>query len=272
MGRVMAGHFDNISIDAVVTAWADQVVVNGGEYPSLDRRVILSQFVTSLKASGAYDKLDDFSVRAGNSTAEALTSIKQLRLASVIGTPVFAPNRGYTYNATSSALNTGFIPGTHAVVMAGDDLHIGMYLRTDTTNVPGSVAFGARNSVSQNLTLRPRGAGNVIVGALNNTAATYATNAVVRHLTSIERYGATPTLKAYVNGDLINTPVVASTSTSLVTFAVYEGAMNGGGTAANFYAGQCAFSYVGAAFRSDAMHASFWAAVQTCLTSIEAGV
>jgi hypothetical protein len=261
------------AFDARVLAWEAAVIANGGSV-SLSRRIIIDQLIFDLEACGAYALIDDFSIRAGENAPQALTSIKQRRLATPVNSPLFTANRGYTYDAITNYLATGFIPSSHAGVMTGSDPHLGVYLRTDIANVSSSSVIGARNNAAQNFTLRPRGTGgaaNATVYALNCGSTATVPVVTTRRLTSVERFGAGPTFKIYIDGVLVDTGSPASTSTSLVTLEVYEGAYNSGSTP-GFYSGECAFSYVGAAFQSDAMHAAFWTAVQTCLTSIGAAV
>ncbi len=269
-----AGDNGGRAYDSRVLAWEAAVIANGGTV-SLARRIIVDQLVFDLEACGAYALIDDFSIRAGENAPQALTSIKQRRLATPVNSPLFTVNRGYTYDAATNYLATGFIPSSHAGAMTGSDPHLGLYLRTDIANPASSAALGSRTNTSQNFTLRPRGASgaaNSTVYSLNCTLVGTPAIVTTRRLTSVERFGAGPTVKTYIDGVLVDTASPASTSTSLVTFEVYEGAFNSSATAAGFYSGECAFSYVGAAFQSDAMHATFWTAVQACLTSIGAAV
>ena len=256
------------AFDADVLLWQSAVVANGGSV-SPARLIIIDQFVFSEKDSGAWTLTDDYWGLWGENAEQALTSLKQRRLATAVNSPTFTVDRGYTGNGTTSYVNTGFVPSTHAVVMTGTSLRVDIYDRTSGTTGSGTSLIGGRTSTNQSLQLRPVGAGNLLVGSVNAPVATTLSVVNSLALTSLGR-GATAG-EFYYRGVLLEAVAFGATSSSLPGFSVFIGAANAAGTPTGFTGHQAGFGSVGAPLSADQELARY-NAVQAWATSVGANV
>ena len=148
--------------DADAAAWFDQVIANGGTV-SADRRVIVQQFIAAEKAAGTWALTDDYWVLWGENAPQALTSLKQRRLATAIAAPVFTANSGYAFNGTTQYLNTGFVPTTHAASLSVNSVRLAAYCQNDATAAGGYIA-GVFTGSSNLIALRPRTSASIMQG------------------------------------------------------------------------------------------------------------
>lgn len=170
LNRVRGG--SSRAFDSDVLAWRDQVVVNGGSV-SLARLIIVDQFVFSEKASGAWALTDDYWGLWAENAAQALTSLKQRRLASAVNSPVFTADRDYTTDGAASHVDTGFVPVSHALVATGTNLRLSLYIR-DTVLSTTAFAAGASATSSRSIRIKPRASSNgcsVEIGTGNTPSA-----------------------------------------------------------------------------------------------------
>ena len=77
------------AFDADVLSWRDAVVANGGSV-SLARQIVVDQFVFSEKEAGNWALTDDYLGLWAENAAQALTSLKQRRLATALQEQAFA--------------------------------------------------------------------------------------------------------------------------------------------------------------------------------------
>jgi hypothetical protein len=202
--------------------------------------------------------------------AQALTSLKQRRLATVVAAPTFTIDRGYAFNGTTQYINTGFIPSTHAVAMAGNNMRLAVYERTNVGAT--TYAAGTQDSTDQNCRLLPRSAGNGAIGGLNCVASTFVGSLTdSRGLTAISRTPASVFTIYRPAGSSAGTLVPASSATVLPTRAIYIGCYNLAGTASSFRASTLGFVSIGASL-SGAQELSAYTALQSFMTSVGANV
>lgn len=250
--------------DRDLSAWGTAVVANGGTV-SAARVGLVASLIARLRAAGTWSLYDDIFLLAAENAAQALTSLKQRRLATVTAAPTFTADRGYAFNGTSQYVNTGFIASSHAVAMTGSDMQIEAYERTNLNSV--GYTAGAFTTSTSNLRIRSRNGSNA-EGNLNSSALTSA-NSDSRGMVAFSRT-AGGTFTGYYRGASIGT-TVPTTGTSLSTHALYIGALNNAGTAASFRAASVALVTVGASF-SAAQHAATYTIWQDFLTAIGAQV
>jgi hypothetical protein len=254
-------------LDASVALWRDAVVANGGTV-SAARLSIINTFVIAEVASGAWDLTDDYWSFWAENAVQALTSLKQRRLATAVNSPTFTPDRGYAFDGTTQYINTGFIPSTHAVAMTGTSLRIAVYERTNVA--ANGVAAGAYNSVAQSVMLTPRISGNITRARLNSSdGETGATITDSRGLKAAQRNGTA--YAAYNNGSPLALSTPSSTGSSRPTVGIYIGAYNNAGSAAAFRACSLGLVSVGAAM-SDAQNLAAYNAAQVFATAVGAQV
>jgi hypothetical protein len=256
-------------LDAAVVAW--RIAVGA---VSSQRLQLISDFIAAEKASGAWDLTDDYWVLWGENETQALTSLKQRRVATAVNSPTFTASRGYAFNGTTNYINSGCVPSTAKVAMTGTNVRIGFYERTDlasTTAVSVGVGGGG-SSIFQGIS---RSAGNFVLSRLNGNAAIGYTLPVVTGLgyTAVSRNGNTVDDNvAYKNGVAL---VFASGTPTFIgvlpTNAIYIGAHDNFGTASSFRATSMGLVCVGASL-SAAQELAQYTAVQAFATAIGAQV
>lgn len=256
--------------DSDVLLWQAAVIANGGSV-SLARLTIVDQFVYSEKTSGAWDLTDDYWGLWGENAPQALTSLKQRRLATAVNSPTLVADRNYVFDGVSNYLNTGFTPSTHAVAMTGTNLRLSVYERTNVSNT--TVDAGCANSGTQSIFLIANNAG-VATGRTDSGSLSYTLPGNdSRGYTTVARNGANETnCTGYKNGvALTQTGVAPTFVTSLPTFPMDIGCYNAIGTHQGFRAASIGFVAVGALL-SAAQELASYNAVQAWATSIGAQV
>lgn len=262
-----------VGTDTDAGLWAAQVVTNGGTV-SATRLALVSATIRGLKAGGSWALDDDIWMLVAENATQALTSLKQRRLAAYVApttAPVFGVDQGVTFNGTDNAINTGFIPNTHKVAMAQDNVRIAGYFRNNiiTTNY----ALGAVTGTSPRIRLRPQGTG-VAAADVNANGGTWTIVGDSRGYTSASRStGDVSTYFAFKNSaQLTRTADPTSFSTTgLPTAALYIGCQNNAGTPMNFTAYQTGLVTIGAAL-SVAQELAEYNAIQAHMTAVGAQV
>lgn len=260
-------------IDPDVAAWANAVVANGGSVSS--GRISRNRAtVAAWKAGTSWSLADDILTLVAENPAQALTSWKQRRLATLVApttAPVFGVDQGYTFNGTDNAINTGFIPNTHKVAMGQDNVRVAGYFRNNiiTTNY----AIGVSTGGSTRIRLRPQGTG-VVAADVNANGGTWTIIGDSRGYKSASRNAATAAASlAYANAVLLTRTADPSTysTTGLPTAALYIGCQNNSGTPMNFTAYQTSLVVIGAAL-SAAQELAEYNAIQAHMTALGAQV
>ena len=235
-------------IDAASPAdqWAAAVVANGGVV-SPARKSAVQTFIAAEMASGTWALTDDYWCFWAENPIQALTSIKQRRLAVAVNAPVFLPNRHYEFDGVANYINTGFVPSTHAVALTGSEQRLGVYERA---NVSGNTtSIGAYTAGPGNLYVRARSA-TVAYASFNTTAAasfTLPAPADGRGFTASSRAGGGTTVRGFKNGvALTDATGLTVTNNTLQAHALAIGASNTGGTINLFRAAPIGFACVGA--------------------------
>jgi hypothetical protein len=135
-------------LDAATTAWAAQVVTNGGTV-SAGRKTTVNNLITGLKSDGVWTKLDRLFILAAENTQSALTDLKGLALAVVHSTPTFTIDRGYTGTDGSTAvyIDTGFNPSTAGGNYTQNSAHLSVWSNSNITpSSAGGILTGGDGS------------------------------------------------------------------------------------------------------------------------------
>lgn len=218
--------------DSDVAAWASAVVANGGTV-SPERAAIVAQFIGAEKDSGAWALTDDYLGLWAESATQALTSLKQRRLATVTGSPTFSANRHYAFNGSTNYLDTGFIPDTHAVVMGADSVHLEAY---DRQNANSGTTAGSSSTSARTVRLISRNSSNNCQGYGNSDVATFTLPAATAvGLTQVGRSGNAVT-DAYGSRNgvaMTRTGDPTALGASLPSHSIYIGGFNNAGSYAN---------------------------------------
>jgi hypothetical protein len=258
------------AFDANVLSWRDAVVANGGSV-SLARLIVVDQFVFSEKASGNWTLTDDYLGLWAENAPQALTSLKQRRLASAVNSPVFTADRQYAFDGSTSYIDTGFVPSTHALSMTADSLHAEVYERS---NLSGSTTSMGTNSGSarQIRILTRNGSGATGYANCNPATFTLPSNSSLG-LTQIGRSGSalTDAYGAKNGGAMTRTADPSGIGPSLPAHSLYIGGFNNQGTFANWRACTVGFAAWGAALAGGQCLARY-NAVQAWATSVGAQV
>lgn len=258
------------AFDIDVLAWESAVIGNGGTV-SLDRRVIVDQFVFSEKASGAWALTDDYWALWGENAAQSLTSLKQRRLAVAVNSPALTANRDYSFDGLTNYIDTGFVPGSHAVALGTDNARIAVYERTDVSG--NTSAIGTNSGSGRQLRIQPRfdrsglGCSNTYVGTFTLPVADS------RGYFAAARGGASPAdANAYKNGVMLTRTIrPADVAALLPIHSVHIGAFNNAGFASNPRASDIGLACIGASL-SGSQELAQYTAVQAFATAVGAQV
>ena len=255
-----------VAPDDDVLLWRDAVVTNGGTV-SAGRLAIVSVFVSSEKASGAWALTDDYWGLWAESEIQALTSLKQLRLAVATNSPTFTTDRGYVFNGTTQYINTGFVPTTHGVALTGLRTRIAVYDRTNVSSA--GISAGAVTSGVVAVRISTRNGANTIARVTSGDATLALPASNSQGFTAVSRDNST-TINGYKNGVAL-TPVVVAVGSTLPAFALYIGCANNSGTAASFRAAATGLVAIGGPL-SATQELAQYNAIQAWATSVGAQV
>lgn len=255
-----------VALDRHCTQWARAVMSSGGRV-SFRRQVLVSRFIRAEKASGAWALTDDYWCLWAESETQALTSLKQRRLATAVAAPTFTADAGYAFNGTSQYLNTGFIPSTHGVNCTGTNQRLGVYERTNVSASGFSAA--TLDAATRVLAINNRN-GTIAIGRHNSAAVNITLSlADSRGLKATSRASGGTTVKLYDRGVKLTDGTATSVGSAAPTRSIYIGAVNNVGTAAAFRAASIGFVVVGGPL-SDAQETAHYDAVQAWATAVGA--
>lgn len=253
--------------DHALELWAAAVVANGGTV-SEARANIVERFFAAERASGAYALTDDYWGLWAENAAQALTSLRQRRLATAVNSPTFTTDRGYVFNGSSSYLDTGFIPSAHAAAMTGSNMRGAVYERT---NVNANASMGVTQGTDQNLAVFARSTGPVAIGTLNSASASVTLSSADSRGFTVASRTLAPVFEIFKNGVSLGTATPASSATTLPTISLFIGARNNAGTPNSFKAASVGFACAGASL-SAVQEAAQYANVQAWATAVGAQV
>lgn len=245
-------------------AWQAAVVANGGTV-SAARLQIVQNFIGAEQAAGTWALTDDYWGLWGESAAQALTSLKQRRLATAAGSPSFTADRGYTFDGVDDQVSTGFLPATHCISATAGNARLAMYERLDFSSANSAV--GSQNNASVSMLLNPRSGlqtrSKILASELSLQTLPVAN---AQGFVTISRQG-TATMRTFKNGAALPDFVATTLGATLPTISITIGALNG--TAFR----QCApgLACIGAPF-SDSQEAAQYANVQAWGAAIGANV
>lgn len=257
-------------IPSEVRLWAAAVSAAGGTV-SPSRLEVASAFVKNTKASGVWDRTDDYWMLWGENAIQALTSLKQRRLAVATNSPTFTANRDYTFDGATNYIDTGFVPSTHGINYTGTSQRIAAYERTNVSS-SGTTA-GCRVGTSASIQIVARNGANM-TGATSNTAGTVSfaiSPQDSRGLKAISRAGGGTTALGYDRGVRLTDVTGLTVGTSPPSVSLCIGAFNSNGSLVTFRAGAVGMVSIGGPL-SDAQELSDQNAVQAWATAIGAQV
>jgi hypothetical protein len=129
--------------DADYQAVLNYATTQGYTLPSSGQQTLQNQLVVDLKAGGIWSKLDTFRVYATDGSEDfALIDWKRLIDCTAVNSPTFTTNSGFEGDGTSSYIDVNFVPTLNAVNASTDDLSIGFWENSITSDSNG-VTVGA---------------------------------------------------------------------------------------------------------------------------------
>jgi hypothetical protein len=125
-----------IAYDAAASALFTRMIAVG-ETPIDARKLILDTAIVADKAAiGFTTKYDAMWLLAAHGNDSALLNIvKNAHTITLVNTPDFVVDRGYTGNASDEALNTNYNPSTQGILFTQNAASIGIYIRTHTAGL-----------------------------------------------------------------------------------------------------------------------------------------
>jgi hypothetical protein len=210
-----AGQGQNgVAFDADYQAVLNRAVALGYTLPSASQRIKQNTLLLALKAGSIWTKLDILYIFANDGGSDFGTlnwKAPTLNQSTLINSPTFTSNQGFTGNGTSSYINTNFNPaiGTNNYVLNNASRHIFVRTQSITASTLDGVGSGNSNAtVGVNTTLL-----RINQGATSlPTTADYSGNNVLKsiHRTSVSNVeifvGTTQTSRTFNSTTVINEP------------------------------------------------------------------
>lgn len=199
--------------------------------PSQARASLINDTIAALKTADLWDDLDVLYVLAAHDAQAARLNWKApgTYTASVISTPTFTADQGYTGNGTDAALDTGWIPATNAVQLTTNAGHAAAWTLTSRATSATHALFGARNAANTRMTeLFPNlnSGGAFAFGRISEVANGVTAPANIQGFWVIDRPDSTG-LSVYKDDALVGSPS-GDTAVGLPDRSMYFLATNGG--------------------------------------------
>ena len=256
---------------AEAEAWADAVVTNEGEV-SIAQYIAVNEMIFAMKNAGSWQAMDDAWLLVSESEVQALTSLKQLRLATAQAAPTFTADAGYAFNGSTQYIATGFIPSTHAVAMNTSSTRLDAYERTNVSAT--GFTCGIVGSANNGIRLRARNGSAITAECCNDASYGYALLADdSRGLTAVSRWrSALGAGRGYKNAvPLVKNNNPNNLGAALPSIQLLLAAHNNNGNAAGFRACTLGWVSIGAAL-SNAQELEHYNALQAYMTTKGANV
>lgn len=147
----------------------DYAISQNFTLPSCPQQSLQNQLVLDLKAAGIWSDLDIFYVFAtdGDSDFARINWISPGTFtATAVNAPTFTENEGFTGDGSTSYLDTGWIPSTHAVNFTLNDASFFTYINNEIAT-SADIDLGAAETISIRNYLGVKRTGDVHVFAVN---------------------------------------------------------------------------------------------------------
>lgn len=197
--------------------------------PTAARKTLLNNLIVGLQSDGVWTKLDWLSIMAAETAQTArVNAVTPAQVASVVGSPTFTTDRGYTGDGVGTAyLNTGWNPATAGGNFTQNSASQGVWVGTD---VNSSTNHDAGNGLAEIIS---RGGTTSLTVRGNSASAdsgTLPSNTSVGFSSWARSNSAN--FKIYKNGSTIATPTRASAAAESSNFFIcatnFSGTPSGG--------------------------------------------
>lgn len=258
---------DGVTYGAEATALFARMTVQ----PSDARKALIDGLISDLKSAGVWSKLDAFYMFAGHSEAESLLNwIENDNDATLVNSPTFTVDRGFTGNGSSSYINTNFAPSADATNYSQDDCAFGVYLRLDQAGADKCAMGIFDNTPNRFSQIFPRNSGNNLVISLNAPGSTTDASTATLGLFAASRASST-THRAYRNGVEDDSEFSTSGAVNEDNFYVLARHRNDTGGVDLFSNNQAAFAFLSSDL-IDSEHLSLSNLIEAYLDALGAGV
>jgi hypothetical protein len=243
--------------DPDALAFFARVTAAGGTLSATEKQAV-NQLVLDLKANSLWTPMKAIYPMVGASAAACAQNLKSSSFTGTFSSGWTFASTGVTGNATSTFMNTGFIPSSNLTNTSG---HYSIYSRTDINET--SIDLGVLSATGAVHQIIIRLGGDQYYSYVSTNTAISVTNANSLGLYILSRNSSTNTT-GYKNG----TQVVTGTQTAaLPTEAVYIGGRNQSGASIIPSSRQYAFASMGDGL-TDTQVSNFYTAVQAFQTTL----
>lgn len=218
---------NNAGYDTDAIALLDAMTVQ----PSAIRRSLINSTISALKTANLWADIDVMYVLAAHDAQAARLNWKAPGsfAATVIGSPTFTSDQGYTGDGSTGALDTGWTPSTNGAAFTQNAAHASAWTLTSRSAGAPYALFGARRAVATaNAELLPifSLAADATFSRLNDAANGIAYVGNIQGFWVIDRPDATGT-GVYLNNNTLTAPANGA-SVGLPDRSMYLLSTNGG--------------------------------------------
>lgn len=232
-GTALSGGGGGGMLDTATIAWVNAVVGAGGTV-STPRKTLVNDFIVGLKNASLFTKFDRLWLLAAENPQSALTDLSAAVVgASVVNSPTFTTDRGYTGDGSSNYVSMSWNPLTAAVNYTTTSGHISCWNATAGSNAEMTV--GLEGSATPHIYAQYSGDGNTYLRVNDDPADTQGfVVADVRGLLLGNRSSSTAR-QGYRNGVSIGTYASTPnqgtlTNSNLLCYSRQVAAISVGGT------------------------------------------
>jgi hypothetical protein len=261
-----------VSIDADAQAFFDRVTTAGGSLTNTEKSAV-NTLVIALKANSLWTPMKAIYPMVGASAAACAQNLKSASFTGTFTSGWTFASTGVTPNGTSAYMDTNFLPSTSFI---NNNTHISIYSRTDASVVSACLIGTGKNSNAIPLiTLYSRDVADQYI----MDAYSYSGNRIITMSTLssaaffINSRISSTVFKSFRNGTQLGATNTTTNSNNITTCdkAMFIGALNFNGSAAQFSNYQNAFASIGDGL-TDTQASNFYTAVQAFQVSLSRSV
>lgn len=199
--------------------------------PSANSKIAINNLINALIVNNIWSNLDFFYVTAAHDSQAACLNWKNPSTFTLTPTnsPTFTTNKGFAGNASTSYVNTGWIPATNAVNFSLNAGSFGISVEGGSDVAANLSVGGVLGLNSTFIDIRPRFTGDLLRAAINQTTIVASGSVTTRAgLSAISRLDAA-TNRYFKNGTSLGNVATASSAIP-TTYPIWFCALNGQGT------------------------------------------
>lgn len=232
--------------------------------PTWARRRLDNWLIANLKGGSIWQVQDAVWILCqATSQAAVLNAVQRAFDCTIVGSPVFAANQGYTGTAgAGNYLDTTYIPATHGVNLTQDNGSLGTYNRLNVTG--SNVEMGAQQAASQRTSISAL-FGSTSFYRINQVSGLSVANSDTRGMFVSNRLNSSTTMAGYKNGALAVSGSIAS-ATRPTSKIIILGSWNGT-VQTSITINQVSLAFVGGGLTAQQV-TDFYTVVQSYMTAL----